>query len=82
MDDIRICVKGSTDGVRIAPTMVDDNITYLHTEIIVSPEMILNKPSMTCNTGNWKASPVLNKRISINSKYCSKDQKGSTTSDP
>ena len=82
MEDIKIWVNGSTDGVRIAPTIVEPNITYLQIEIIVLPEMIRNKPSIICITGNWKARPVLNNNTSMNSKYCSKDQKGSTTSDP
>ena len=82
MEDIRIWVNGSTDGVKTAPTIVDPRITYLHIDIIVSPETIRSNPSRICITGNWKASPVLKSKIRINSKYCSKDQNGSTTSDP
>ena len=82
MEDIKSCVNGSTEGVKMAPMMVDPKITYLHIESIVSPEIMRNNPNITCMTGNWKANPVLNSNIRINSKYCSKDQKGSTTSEP
>jgi hypothetical protein len=32
--------------------------------------------------GTWKASPVANSKTATKSKYWSKDQKGSTTSEP
>ena len=82
MLDINNCVKGSTEGVKTAPTTVDPKITYLQAANIVCPDIILSKPNIICITGNWKAIPVLNSKTMINSKYCSNDQKGSTTSEP
>jgi hypothetical protein len=51
-------------------------------DIIVSPEIIRSRPNIIWTTGNWKANPVLNNKTKMNSNYCSKDQNGSTTSDP
>jgi hypothetical protein len=47
IDDIKICVRGSTEGVSIAPMIVDPKMTYLHIESIVSPEIIRNNPNIT-----------------------------------
>jgi hypothetical protein len=47
IEDINIWVKGSTEGVKIAPIIVDPNITYLQIENIVSAEIILKIPNIT-----------------------------------
>jgi hypothetical protein len=75
-------VTGSVEGVIIAANIVETTITYFHADNIVFPEKIPNKPSTTCITGTWNASPVVKIKTAIKSKYWSKDQNGSTTSDP
>ena len=39
------CVKGSVEGVNIAPKMVDSNIIYLHALNICLDDIIFNNPA-------------------------------------
>ena len=50
-NDIKICVTGSVDGVKIADTIVQITITYLHAESIRLPETIPKIPRTTCTMG-------------------------------
>ena len=80
--DNKICVTGSVDGVIIAAAIVQITITYFQADNIFSPVTIPSNPNTTWIAGTWKASPVANSKTATKSKYWSKDQKGSTTSEP
>jgi hypothetical protein len=53
---ITICTatgdNGSTDGVKMAPIIVDPRITYLQADSILCPEIIRNSPNTICNIGS------------------------------
>ena len=53
------CVKGSVDGVKIAPKIVETNITYRQAPSICLGETIFNNPIKIWIIGIWKANPVL-----------------------
>ena len=52
-------VKGSVEGVKTAPIIVDKRIIYRHAPSICFTETILSNPSKTWIIGIWKAIPVL-----------------------
>ena len=53
------CVKGSVEGVKIAPRTVETNITYRHAFNICLGDTIFNNPNKIWRIGIWKANPVL-----------------------
>ena len=76
------CVIGSVDGVTTAATIVDRTITYFQADNIFWPVTIPDIPNNTWTIGTWNTSPVVKIKTAKKSKYWSKDQKGSTTSEP
>ena len=66
----------------MAAIIVEITITYFQADNIFCPETIPKKPKINCIIGIWKAKPVVKISTEIKLKYWSKDQNGSTTSDP
>jgi len=52
-------VKGSVEGVKTAPIIVERSIIYRHALSICLTETILSKPNKTWIIGIWNANPVL-----------------------
>ena len=73
---------GSVDGVKIAPKIVDSKTTYLQDDSIFALDKTPENPRMIWIIGTWKHNPVLKSKSKIKSRYCSKDQRGSTISEP